>query len=176
MASTQAPPSIHYRRRWYYVLWAGLLIGAAAFMAWWETPAREGPARFSLVLNAPDFPAGARGALWIGNAKAWNPRWNPGDAWVPAKAENLAMGPLQVRIAHRRLGQGLLLRRTQDLAIAVLESPSGERRYFVYDLREDLATLLVIGRYIKVETSCSWQRMPVEARLPADEKRKVVGH
>lgn len=176
MASSQASPSIHYRRRWYYVLWAVLLIGAAALMVWWETPAREGPGRFRLVLRAPDFPAGTRAALWIGATKAWAPGWNPGDAWVPLKGESLGMGPVSVRIAHRRMGQGLLLRRTQDLAVAVLESSSGERRYFVYDLREDLATLLVIGRYITVETSCSWQSLLREPALPPEEKRKVVGH
>ncbi len=176
MDSTQVPRTIHHRRRWFYVLWVVLLAAAAGFMAWWETPAREGTARVRIVLKAPDLPPGTRAVLWTGPARAWRPDWNPGDGWQPGQPGLASAGPAPVRIAHRRLGQGLLLRRTQDLAIAVLEAPSGERRYLVYDLREDLASVLQIGRYLTVQASTTWASLARVPQLPPDGMRKVVGH
>lgn len=176
MDATQHPRTIHYRRRWYYALWVVLLAAAAGFLAWWETPARAGSGRIRLVLKAPDFPPGTRAALWTGSARDWTPAWDPGGGWNPVQAGLANAGPAPLRIAHRRMGQGLLMRRTQDLAIVVLEAPAGERRYLVYDLREDLATVLQIGRYLTVETSTTWARLPRMPLLPPDAARKVVGH
>lgn len=176
MDPNQEPPSIHHRRRWYYVLWAALLVTAAGFLGWWETPARQGTARVRFVLKAPDLPPGTRAALWTGTSRAWKPDWNPGGGWYTGQAGLVGAGPTPLRIAHRRLGQGLLMRRTQDLAIVVLEAPSGERRYLVYDLREDLSTVLLIGRSFTVEVATTWSNLARVPLLPPDETRKVVGH
>lgn len=176
MEPRSSPSSIHHRRRWFYVLWGILLVAAAGLLGWWETPAREGTARVRLVLNAPDSPPGTRIALWIGSARTWDPGWQPTEAWSPLQAGSLNSAPARVRIAQRRLGQGLLMRRSDDLAIAILEAPGGERRYFVYDLREDLGGLLSIGRYLTVNASSTWAGLPNAAVLPPDGQRMVVGH
>lgn len=87
MDPSQRPPSIHHRRRWFYVLWGALLVAAAAMLAWgWETPARVGTARVSLVLTAPDIPPGTRAALWVGSAGTWIPDGKSDAAVAPCRA------------------------------------------------------------------------------------------
>ncbi len=176
MDTTQDPRTLHHRRRWYYVLWVLLLVAAVGFLAWWETPAREGTARLQIELAAPDLPADTRIALWTGTVRTWDPAWQPRDGWRSVQAGALRAGPAPIRIARRRWGQGLLMRRTDDLAIAVLEAPGGERRWFVYDLREDLGGPLTIGRTLTVKLSTTWAGLPRSAALPAAGQRKVVGH
>lgn len=167
--------SIHHRRRWYYALWALLLAGAGAALAWWETPARAGTAQFTLRLQVLGMPAGTQAEMWTGATRDWEPRRVPADPAGP-RAEPLTLGPRSLPIAHRRLGQGLLLRRTHDLAVVTLRTPAGERRSLVYDLREDLASVLTIGKRLTVELTCRWEQLPVEPMIPADEKRQAIGH
>jgi hypothetical protein len=176
MTTIENPPSIHFRRRWYYVLWVLLLVAAAGFVAWWETPAREGFARFRIAIMSPDLPAGTKGALWTGPTKSWKGDWNPGSTWTLCEGTRLVASQQSLRISQRRLGQGLLMRRTHDLAVLVLEAPSGERRYFVYDLREDLVSLLAIGRNFGLEIPVTWEQLPREVVFPTDSKRMTVGH
>ena len=72
---------------------------------------------------------------------------------------------------------GLLLRRTHDLAVVLLEAPDGARRYLTYDLREDLAPgNLRIGRPFGLQLSCRWEGLGTGALLPEEGRRQAVGH
>lgn len=170
------PPSIHHRRRWFYVLWVGLLVAAAGAGLWWETPGREGRAKIVLELQVQGLPPGTWAALWTGPTADWKGDWNPAAGESKETGERLVLPPRELRIAHRRLRQGLLLRRTHDLAVVALQAPSGERRWVVYDLREDLSGLLTIGRRMTVEITTTWAQLSATPAIPPRATRKPIGH
>lgn len=176
METTAQPPSIHHRRRWFYVLWVALLAAAAGGALWWETPAREGIAHLHLSVRGKDLPAGTRGILWVGPTDSWKGVWSPAESQVLTATRGLGFGPRPVRIAHRRLRQGLLMRRTDDLVIVVLEAPSGDRRFLVYDLRDEMGTTLGIGRSLTLNIACTWEDLRRTPDLPPGWQRRVVGH
>jgi hypothetical protein len=92
------------------------------------------------------------------------------------EGKRLVFGPRSLQVAHRRMRQGLLMRRTDDLAIVAFETPSGDRRFLVYDLRDDLATTLAIGRKLSLDIACTWDGLRRSSELPPDWPRKVVGN
>lgn len=176
MEPLSQPPSIHHRRRWFYVLWVALLAAVAGGALWWETPAREGVAHLHLSIRGKDLPAGTRGLLWVGPTGSWKGTWNPAESQLLREPKGLAFGTRPVRIAHRRLRQGLLMRRTDDLAIVVLEAATGERRFLIYDLRDEMGSTLAIGRTLTLNVTCTWEGLRRTAELPPDWQRRVVGN
>lgn len=172
-----APTSIHYRRRWYYVLWAGLLLVAAALLAWWETPARFGQGTLLVTLEAGGLPEGTRAALWVGRTRDWPPPWPAAGEFLGASDGRISFPPRAIPVAARRLGQGLILRRTHDLALIRFEAPGGQRRALLMDLRDDLQHgLLAPGRRLGVTFQLAWERLPQMPQLPGEERRTFVGH
>jgi hypothetical protein len=158
-------------------VWATLLVICGIFFFWWEHPVQEGTATLELALQVQGLPEGTRGALWTGPTKAWKGIWDPGQGWRASKGARLAFPPHQVPIALRRLRQGILLRRTHDLAVVLLEAPDGTRRYFVYDLREDLASgMLHISRPLNLQVSCRWTSLKGTVNLPPGKDRRPVGY
>jgi hypothetical protein len=157
--------------------WAVLLLLCAGFYVWWERPAEAGAATLRFTLQVQGLPQGTRGALWSGPTKAWTGSWDPGQAWRPSQEGKFTFPPQPVPIARRRFKQGLLLKRTHDLVVILLEAPNGSRRYFIYDLREDLAVgLLRMNRGLGLEGSCSWEELKGEVVVPGEKTRNWVGY
>lgn len=177
MDTPRRHPLAQALRRPMHWVWAALLALCGGFWAWWERPAQEGAATLVLALEVAGLPEGSRGALWTGPTGAWRGAWDPGPAWRSAEGPRVAFPAHPVPIARRRFRQGLLLRRTHDLAVVLLEAPDGTRRYLAYDLREDLAPgNLRIGRPLGLRLSCRWGALEAAARVPEAARRPAVGY
>ena len=160
-----------------HFVWAALVVLCAGFYVWWERPVAESSATLVLDLQVQGLPEGSRGALWTGPTRSWRADWDPGPEWLQEQGTRFAFGPRAVPFARRRFRQGFLLRRTGDLAVAVLEAPDHTRRYFIYDLRDDLASgLLGSGHPLSLQISCKWASLKGSAVLPGESDRLRVGY
>jgi hypothetical protein len=65
--------SIHHRRRWYYLLWSGLLAASLGALALWLIPGQHGEGRLGINILLKEAPEGTVAQLWSGRAAAWNP-------------------------------------------------------------------------------------------------------
>ena len=156
------PRSIHYRRRWFYGLWVGLLLLCGSAWALWERP------------RAVDQ-AGLVVAVQIRNARAgpWA-RW-PGLAWTGdggARTALAAQGAttlpeLRIPIARRRWGPDYIPRGTWDLAMLKFTAPGELPRYFPLPLSQDIRVGLLRGKH-KLTTTITlpWANLPVDGKAP----------
>ena len=163
-----AERSIHYRRRWFYVLWCTLLAGAFAALGLWETPARREKAALETSVLIRGVPEGTRVQAWAGPLRAWpGSRWNGEGAWADLALPRSGAVPLpliRLPIARRRLGRGYIPRGTWDLVVVRLLPPSGPPRYLPYECSKDITSgLLAQGHRLKVTISGSWEHLPVDA-------------
>ena len=166
--------NIHHRRRWFYVLWTGLLLGALGLWFWTEQPTGVGVARLEVALTLRDVPAGGRAALWIGRLEDQGRGLAMPLEWVPVQESKVTLiSP--VRMAMRRLGHTYMLRRTDDFCVVVIET-SGQRRYFRYDLRQDIApNLLKVGRRLQLRVETHWASLSTIPDAPLPTERPYIG-
>lgn len=162
--------SIHWRRRNWYALWAGLLVALLAFWAWWETPAVSGTGHMVLTVRVVDLPPGTKASLWAGPAT----RWNAGSAafqgpWmVEDPAKPLPLPPIEIKAALRRWHQGYIPRLTSDEVVLRLDPPQGPPRFAAYDLRMDLnAGLAGPHRRLQVSGPLRWGALSTDASRPS---------
>jgi hypothetical protein len=159
-----------------HAVWAVFLLVVGAFYLWWERPALEGSATLQMTVLVQGQPEGTRAALWTGPSRSFKSTWEPGADWRPVEGGRVVLPPRTLPLAMRRFKQGMLLRRTHDLAVLQLQAPDGSRRYFVYDLRQDLAGgLLRMGRPLFLQVSCHWASLKGEAVVPKEQERRPVG-
>jgi hypothetical protein len=157
-------------------VWVALLLLAGTFYWWWERPAKSGTATLYISAVVQGAPEGSKGALWTGPTGRFPGPWDPGESWRPFRGEGLAFAPLPLPLAPRRFRQGVLLRKTHDLAVLQLQAPDGSRRYVVYDLRDDMMSgLLKMGRPLYLQFSCRWASLKPEPFIPKDKDRQNVG-
>lgn len=164
-----AEPSIHWRQRWWYALWAALLLGALGFWRWWETPAYTGTGHMILSVRVVDLPAGSRVSTWAGPAKAWKEGapgflgpWTAQDAAKP-----LPVPPIEITAGLRRWHQGYIPRLTSDRVVLRIEPPQGPARYASYDLRTDLnAGTAGPHRRLFLSTFFRWAALSTDAASP----------
>lgn len=143
-----APPSIHYRRRWFYVLWTGLLLLMIGVWILWETPKARVQASLAMRLELSGAPKGCRVQAWAGPKAQW-----PGSAWggqgafadLPLDDNGQAILPLlRVPIAQRRWLKADYLRRgTSDLIMLKITPPGAPSRYCLVSLAEDISSGLL---------------------------------
>ena len=166
--------TLHHRRRWYYVLWTSLLIAAASFWIWMERPASSGTANLTMVLVLRGAPPGGRASLWVGPTRLFPENPAMTTSWEPISEGKVATTS-RVHLSLRHLGQGYLLKKTDDLAVLTLDI-SGQRRYLVYDLRDDIrSTLLQTGRIITISFNRDWDSLQPVAHRPDPSGRLYIG-
>lgn len=153
-------PSIHYRRRWFYVLWCVLLLASIAGLALWEVPARIGNARIILWLQVKGVPARSKVMVWVGPHRRW-----PGSVWQGqgavaetwAEDETVSLKAFRLPVAYRRWVKDCIPRRTADLVVIRFEAPGQPPRYRALSLGDDWQSgLLAPGRMMHIEIKCEW--------------------
>lgn len=152
--------SIHFRRRWYYVMWCGFLLASLVALGLWETPAQAGTADLTVKILVTNIPPGCTSQLWKGSKKRWPdadriPPMN--QAGSPLTAEGKAIGSLKLRVGYRRWIGGVIARRTDDLVVMKFQPVSGHPRYFGIPLEMDWHTrLLRPGQRMVITTTTDW--------------------
>ena len=173
MTSPEAS-NIHHRRRWYYVLWTGLLLGVLGLWFWAEQPTAVGVAKLEVVLTLRGAPAHGRAALWIGRQDEIQKGLATPMDWVPVQDSKVALSR-PVHMARRHLGHAYMLSRTDDYCVVIVEA-SGQRRYYFYDLREDIGqNLLRMGRRLQLGITANWASLPSSPEVPTAAKRAYIG-
>ena len=145
-AATPDPSSIHYRRRWYYVLWVGLLAISVGALALWERPKNPYEAPLTLKFRATrPVPQGTRFQVWVGpSARRPGAAWQEGAGAFAEQAletnRQVVFRTLKVKVAPRRWVKGACIpRSTWDLMVIRITQPAQEPRYFALSFEEDLA-------------------------------------
>ena len=163
-------PSIHYRRRWFYVLWVGLLLLSAGAWRLWEKPLRMEEASLALSVRVRNAPPGAVAQVWAGPAAQW-----PGLAWSgPALAEAglrpdglVPLPLLRIRIGRRRWLKGYVPRDTWDLVMIKLTAPGQPARYFIDPLSQDIRMgVLKPGWRLSYDAVVTWGNLRTDGRVP----------
>lgn len=150
--------SIHYRRRWYYVLWSVLLAASVGLLVLWRIPARSGEATIRLQLWVKDAPAGTRVGVWVG----------PRALWKGGKPEEIPSEPLSpngklvltrtLPVAYQRWVGGCIPGKTADQVVLVFQPVEGPVRYLSLSLREDWDKgVLQPGRKMFVAVQSNWK-------------------
>jgi hypothetical protein len=169
MTGNQA--SIHFRRRWFYVLWCGLL--ALSLGAWtlWETPGLTGSAHVNLRLRIQNVPVGCQAQAWAGPRGNWPPAsWQSPAVSVNqgGLGDQVTIPGLPFPVAFRRWVRDYIPRRTADLLVVRIQPPEGEPRYFALFLGADWRTgLLTPGRVMTLTANCSWRNLTTDPGLIA---------
>nr|WP_320133053.1 hypothetical protein [uncultured Holophaga sp.] len=167
MTLTEAPRSIHYRRRWAYVLWCVLLLAALGALLAWRRPVPAGEGHVSFGLLIRNAPSGTQADVWCGPASKWRPALGGRGPRVPLRADgSVSLGPLPVHIARRRWVKAYHPE-TTDLVVVELRSPGGAVRYLEYHLLTDLETgLLGNRRKMTVRFDLPWESLSADPRAP----------
>lgn len=162
---------IHYKRRWYYVLWSTLLVLSAGALFLWERPARTDLASLQVVLAIKGAPEGSRLQAWAGPWRRW-----PGSAWsgqgafadMPLPVSGSATLPLlRLSIARRRWTAGYIPRETWELVMVKVVPPSGAPRYYPLPCSSDIRLgLLKPKRRLTIAIDTSWSNLKVDANPP----------
>ena len=164
-------PSIHYRRRWFYVLWCVLLALSGLALLLWETPSARELASFEVLLSLPDAPAGTRVQAWAGPWAQW-----PGEAWSGADAfADLALGAgglarlpvVRLHIARRRFHLGYVPRGTWDLVMLKFSPPSEPPRYLALPCSQDIRTGVLRPKFrLTGSIDISWRNLRLDGLPP----------
>lgn len=166
-----AEPSIHYRRRWFYLLWSVLLLLSATALLYWETPAARELASLQVQFNVTGAPAGTRMQAWAGPWGSWAGQdWTGAgalaDATLPASGQ-VTLPLVHVPIARRRFKLGYIPRGTWDLMMVRLSPPSEPARYYALPLSLDIRTGVLVPRHrLMVGIDVSWKNLQVDAEAP----------
>jgi len=162
--------SIHYRRRWFYVLWGLLLLLSAGAWFLWERPLRIEQASLVLKLRVRGAPAGTRVQAWAGPVSMW-----PGLGWsgeglaqAELQADGFASLPLfRIQIGRRRWLQGYVPRHTWDLLMLKFTAPGEPPRYYVYPLSRDIRTGLLRPRWrLTTDVQTTWGSLHTDGKAP----------
>jgi len=162
--------SIHFRRRWYYALWVGLLFLSAGALALWELPASTSEASLVVELQIPGAPAGTRIQGWVGPyAQGAEADWTgAGLIRADLQADGRATLPLaRIRIARRRWVQDYIPRRTWDLMVLRFTPPDGPPRYFCLPLADDIRAGALRPKWrLTTSIRTPWGNLQADGRPP----------
>ena len=168
--SAAPAPSIHYRRRWYYALWVGLLLLSAGALALWERPASSTEASLVVEVDLPGAPAGTRILGWAGPwAQGLSPDWTgAGLLRADLQADGRATLPLvRIRIARRRWVQDYIPRATWDLMVLKFIPPAGPPRFYCLPLSLDIRTGALRAKWrLTTSIRAPWESLPTDGRPP----------
>jgi hypothetical protein len=164
-------PTIHFRRRWYYVLWTALLLLSAGALALWERPVATDSAAFVLKLRVAGAPAGTRVQVWAGPQARW-----PGQAWqgegafaqeaLPGDGA-LALPVLRVPIARRRWVRDYIPRGTSDLIMVRFLAPGAPPRFLAVPLSQDIRLGALRPKWkLATTVALPWEKLDLDGRAP----------
>ena len=127
-----------------------------------------------IVLNLRGMPENGRASLWVGRTTDFQ-KW----AAMPMKGEPVQGAKVSfsrpVHLAFRRLGQGYMLRHTDDCFVLTIEA-GGQRRYLIYDLREDIQLkFLRVGKKLTLTFDMGWHSLWREVKFPEPSERIYLG-
>lgn len=174
MTEPTDPPSIHYRRRWYYVLWCVLLLASLGAYGLWQWPLRVERPLLGILMKANDLPAGTEVQIWIGPRSDWpGPAWDGKDARAdlrPDAAGRMEMPPTVVPVAVRRwVTKATIPARTHDLVVFRFLAPGQAVRFAFVSLRNDWRHgLLRDGKRLFFPYQPDWKELTLDGALPAD--------
>lgn len=167
---TAALRSIHYRRRWFYVLWVALLLLSCGVWYLWERPLRLEQASLQVQLRVRNAPAGTRVQVWAGPVSRWEGRdWSgEGLAQAALQADGSAGLPLfHIQIARRRWVKDYIPRGTWDLMMVKCTAPGAPPRYFALPLSEDIRKGVLRPRWrLTTTVSVPWDGLPTDPKAP----------
>lgn len=163
--------SIHYRRRWYYVLWCGLLASAAVAWLAWETPRLSAHGKVSVRLTLPGLPEGVKAQVWAGpRAVCPSGEWDGSAAAVDLgviQGNGVNLPPLGLPVGYRRWVADYIPRKTADVLVFRLEAPDQAVRYLVLPLGADWRQgHLRPGRILRYDIQMRWDRLSFDIREP----------
>ena len=146
--------SIHYRRRWFYVLWAALLLASLAALALWETPRSRDEATLKVQFRSPSaVPPGTVVQAWVGpSARRPDAAWLGEGSFVEAPlgaSQRVTLPVLKVKLGPRRWVKGAFVpRATWDLLLLRILRPGEAPRYVFMPLAGDLTSGLLRARHL----------------------------
>lgn len=159
--------SIHYQRRWYYVLWCLLLFGSIRIWVLWETPRISGTAKILVRLQIRNAPSKCRVQAWVGPTQNWE-----GAAWNGEKAaanavlnpDSTILPPIVVSVAFRRWIKDYIHHGTSELLVLRIVPPSGPPRYLFFPLADDWRSgFLRVGWVMRMNIPCVWEDLESDA-------------
>lgn len=152
--------SIHYIRRWFYVLWCGLLLGSLVALGLWNRPVNAGTADLTVGIRVMNVPPGCTAQIWAGPTKSWpsadlvSPLTQHG---TPLTADGIGAAYLKLHVGYRRWIGGVIPSRTDELVVMKFQPKSGPPRYFPIPLGKDWHTrLLRPGQRMGITTTIDW--------------------
>jgi len=164
--------SIHYRQRWFYVLWVVLLLLSCLALFLWERPLRVEQASLVVRVQIREAPAGTRVQVWAGPWSRWEGlSWSGGEgAPTVLNADGSATLPLlRIQIGRRRWFHGYVPRSTWDLVMLRFTAPSGPARYLAVPLTEDIRKGVLRPRWKLFTTvGTPWNGLPTDGKAPAE--------
>ena len=130
--------TIHHQRRWFYLLWSGLLAAAIVALAMWVIPGHRGEGKLGIRVRVKGAPEGMVTQAWSGPASAWKPS-NPsfGAEAKPGKEDWYDLPTLTIPIVRRRWWK-LLHPLTADQVVLRFMAPGGDKKFVFIDLKGDL--------------------------------------
>lgn len=169
--SETATPSIHHRRRWYYVLWSGLVLLSLACLLLWNRPAEIEHPRLGLKVLAEGLPERTTLEVWVGSRKAWESQ--AAVAFQPLRADGkgaFVLETLELSFPRRRFVDRVLIPGRGDELLVVRATPPGEapRHLFLSLKAEWYAGALRPGKRTVYVMRPSLKGMDPSPRIPAD--------
>lgn len=161
--------SIHYRRRWFYVLWSGLLVLSCAALFLWERPASRDQASLQVLLHLQGAPEGVKAQAWAGPAARFaGPDWTGAGAFAEAAMAPDGSVPLplvRLWIARRRWVRDYIPRGTWDLVVVKLSPPSGAPRFLVLPCGKDIHSGILRAKHKEIiSIDISWENLTLDAK------------
>jgi len=162
--------SIHFRRRWYYVLWVALLALSAGAWLLWERPLSIDHASLAFRIQVRNVPPGTRVQVWNGPWDRWpGPAWSgEGAAATDLNGDGFAALPvLSVQIGQRRWVRGYVPRDTWDLLVLRLTPPDGPPRYFIQPLSDEIRMGELKPHWkLTTDAGFNWDKLHSDGKAP----------
>jgi len=134
--------SIHYQRRWFYVLWTILLLASCCFLLFWNKPYKAGYGQLTIILHIKEIPDGTQIKTWIGPKNNW-PKTTKKfiEASINQYSKNdsaITIGPLKVFVAYRRWIHSYIPRGSDDFVVITFIPKLGPAKYITLSLSDDI--------------------------------------
>jgi len=165
--------SIHWRRRWYYVLWGSLLLSCLLAWGLWERPAFEGTWTARIHLTVHGLPGPGRVQVWCGSSLMRAAAFQ-GSGGLQADLElatdrRLEVPPIRMALALRRWWPIHIPAKTWDLMVIRITSAQGQSKYVTLPFHEDLVRRVVRPRAVmSLEMDFKWATLPLDAAGPSE--------
>lgn len=162
--------SIHHRRRWFYVLWVGLLVLSLAALYLWRTPVPMGDWTLRLKVRVNEAQGPVKVRMWFGPESLLR-QGTLESAW-DFHTETLlpdttrVFPELRAPLKRRRWTRHPYPHANGEVLVLVFSQDGQRDRYLAIPLREDLwAVLMRHKRVTSLDIEIPWPSLPLEPRL-----------